>query len=157
MLYFSVFMITLMPYLINAWNKNKPAATTALNTSNPEILANWAALETAIGQDHEFSTGGSNSGKHTQVTFDDPLASKIRFYYEIFLALIFLIGKFGKSESAESGQLQRFWTHPSESTPLLSDVSFSHFPMDVLSLVGKRLPSESNRKVLEAKYINISL
>lgn len=66
----------IVPYDVwAAFDKDKPAASTILRTSNPQILANWAALESAIGQDHEFSTGGTNSGKHLQVTFDDPLAS----------------------------------------------------------------------------------
>jgi hypothetical protein len=64
-----------VPILMGAWDKDKPSASTSLRDSNPEILANFSALESVIGQDHEFSTGGTNSGKHTQVTFDDPLSS----------------------------------------------------------------------------------
>ncbi len=58
-----------------AWDKDKPSSSTSLRASNPEILANWSALETALSQDHEFSTGGSNTGKHTQITFDDPIST----------------------------------------------------------------------------------
>lgn len=57
-----------------AWDKDKPASSTSLRSSNPEILANWSALESAIGQDHEFSTGGTNTGKHLQITFDANIA-----------------------------------------------------------------------------------
>lgn len=32
-----------------AWDKTKPAATTQINNSNPELLANLAALETVLG------------------------------------------------------------------------------------------------------------
>jgi hypothetical protein len=57
------------------WDKDKPSASTTLRASNPEILTNFSALEDVIGQDHEFSTGGTNTGKHIQITFDDPLSS----------------------------------------------------------------------------------
>lgn len=42
-----------------AWNKDKPASSTSLRSSNPEILANWDTLETALNREHEFSTGGT--------------------------------------------------------------------------------------------------
>ena len=42
-----------------AFDKDKPASTTSLRSSNPEILANWDALETALDREHEFSTGGT--------------------------------------------------------------------------------------------------
>ena len=42
-----------------AYNKNKPASSTSLRDSNPQILANWDALETALNREHEFSTGGT--------------------------------------------------------------------------------------------------
>ena len=35
-----------------AFDKDKPASSTSLRNSNPEILANWSALETALDQDH---------------------------------------------------------------------------------------------------------
>jgi len=65
---------TITTVILAAWNKDYPSASTSLRASNPLILANFSALETAIGQDHEFSTGGTNAGKHIQVTFDDPLS-----------------------------------------------------------------------------------
>lgn len=55
-----------MPLFMGAWNKDKPSSSTSLRSSNPEILANWSALETSFGNEHEFSTGGTNSGDHTQ-------------------------------------------------------------------------------------------
>ena len=54
------------PLFMGAWDKDKPASSTSLRSSNPEILANQSALETAISNEHEFSTGGTNSGDHTQ-------------------------------------------------------------------------------------------
>lgn len=42
-----------------AWDKDKPAATTSLANSNPEMLENNASLETALNREHEFSTGGT--------------------------------------------------------------------------------------------------
>lgn len=60
---------------MGAWDKAKPAASTSLRNSNPEILANWTALETAITQDHEFSTGGTNSGEHKQIKFNVPVTT----------------------------------------------------------------------------------
>lgn len=57
--------------IVQVWDKDKPAASTSLRNSNPEMLANQAALESAIAQDHEFSTGGTNSGKHEVITFEE--------------------------------------------------------------------------------------
>ena len=54
------------PLFMGAFDKDKPSSSTSLRSSNPEILANWSALETAIGNEHEFSTGGANTGDHTQ-------------------------------------------------------------------------------------------
>jgi hypothetical protein len=42
-----------------AFDKDKPASSTSLRASNPEILANWDALETALNREHEYSTGGT--------------------------------------------------------------------------------------------------
>ncbi len=58
-----------------AFDKDKPASSTSLRNSNPEILANWSALEAVIGQDHEFSTGGSNTGEHLQIKFNAPIST----------------------------------------------------------------------------------
>ncbi|KKL55223.1 hypothetical protein LCGC14_2257540 [marine sediment metagenome] len=46
-----------------AWDKDKPASTSSLAVSNPEILANWDALQTAIGAQHDFD-GSTQSGEH---------------------------------------------------------------------------------------------
>ena len=59
------------PMFMAAWDKDKPASSTSLRNSNPEILANWSALEDAFTQDHEFSTGGTNSGKHEVLTMEE--------------------------------------------------------------------------------------
>ncbi len=42
-----------------AYDKDKPASSTSLRSSNPEILTNWSALEAALNREHEFSTGGT--------------------------------------------------------------------------------------------------
>lgn len=60
---------------VQAWDKNVPAASTSLRNSNPQMLTNQSALESAIGQDHEFSTGGTNSGEHTQIKFNVPIST----------------------------------------------------------------------------------
>lgn len=56
------------PLFMGAWDKDKPSASTSLRSSNPEILANWSALEDAINREHSFSTGGTATaqGEHTQ-------------------------------------------------------------------------------------------
>lgn len=59
-----------------AFDKTKPAGTTPLKTSDDQIRANNEALETAIGQDHDFATGSTQTGKHNKVTFSAPLSSK---------------------------------------------------------------------------------
>jgi len=71
----TIILIAWFPLMLGLWDKDKPAATLSLRSSNPLLLANQSALEDALGQDHEFSTGGNNSGKHLQVTFDDPLSA----------------------------------------------------------------------------------
>ena len=51
-----------------AFDKDKPAASTSLRSSNPEILANNSAIEDAIDREHEFSTGGTatDQGHHVK-------------------------------------------------------------------------------------------
>ena len=69
-----ILIILLTTMCFAAWDKTKPSSSTSLRSSNPEILANWDALETAIAQDHTFATG-SPDGKHTQITFTDPIST----------------------------------------------------------------------------------
>lgn len=59
------------PLFMGAWDKAKPASSTSLRNSNPQMLANQDALEVALAQDHEFSTGGTNSGKHEVLTMEE--------------------------------------------------------------------------------------
>ena len=66
-----IILVSWLPWFAAAWDKDKPASSTSLRNSNPEILANWSALEDAIGQDHEFSTGGTNSGNHEVLTMEE--------------------------------------------------------------------------------------
>ena len=47
-----------------AWDKDKPAAGTSLRSSNPEILANNTALQTALDAEHDFG-GSTQTGSHT--------------------------------------------------------------------------------------------
>ncbi len=50
-----------------AFEKAKPSAGTSLRSSNPEILANWDQLQTAINNEHIFSgtSAGTQTGDHT--------------------------------------------------------------------------------------------
>lgn len=64
-------LVVWCPLFMGAFDKDKPSSSTSLRNSNPEILANWSALETAIAQDHEFSTGGTNSGNHEVLTMEE--------------------------------------------------------------------------------------
>lgn len=60
--------ILLSVVVYGSWDKTKPAATTSLKLSNPQMLANNAAIEAAIDQDHDFATGGTQTGKHNMVS-----------------------------------------------------------------------------------------
>jgi hypothetical protein len=70
-LLFLLLAVLWLPYCMGAFDKAKPAASTSLRVSNPEILANWSALETAIDKDHDFTTGGTQSGKHEVLTMQE--------------------------------------------------------------------------------------
>jgi len=51
------------------WDKNKPAGSQKIRLSDDEIRANWAALEDALGRDHNFpGTEGVDAGEHNCVT-----------------------------------------------------------------------------------------
>jgi len=62
----AVFWIVLIIAAVvwGAWDKNKPAAGTSLRSSNPEILANWSALQTALDAEHDFGSS-TQTGSHT--------------------------------------------------------------------------------------------
>lgn len=47
-----------------AWDKNLPAGGADIAQGDNVIRDNNAAIETALGQEHEFSTGGVNAGRH---------------------------------------------------------------------------------------------
>lgn len=47
-----------------AWDKNLPSGSNDIAQGDNAIRDNNAAIETALGQEHEFSTGGTNSGRH---------------------------------------------------------------------------------------------
>jgi len=66
-----------------AFDKTQPAPNLSLRLSNPLILANWAALEAALSEEHSFPT----NGMHKFVTLVDresdpetPAAGKSVFY-----------------------------------------------------------------------------
>ena len=67
---FKIFLLSilLVALCFGAFDKDKPASSTSLRNSNPEILVNWSALEDAIDREHSFSTGGTATaqGEHTQ-------------------------------------------------------------------------------------------
>jgi hypothetical protein len=60
-----------LSFFLGAFDKDKPAASTSLRSSNPEILANWSAIEVALDQDHDFTTGGTQTGKHEVITLEE--------------------------------------------------------------------------------------
>lgn len=51
-----------------AWDKNQPDGGADIALGDNKIRENNAALETALGREHEFSTGGANSGRHAFLT-----------------------------------------------------------------------------------------
>lgn len=68
-----VILVSWVPFFMGAFDKDKPAASTSLRSSNPEILANWSQLQTAINLDHEFSgtAAGTQTGKHEVLTMQE--------------------------------------------------------------------------------------
>lgn len=70
-----IVVILWIPWFMGAWDPAKPAGSDALSVSDDFIRANNVALEAALTQDHEFSNGGTNSGKHQQVLFDAPIST----------------------------------------------------------------------------------
>jgi len=50
------------------WNKGKPVDGRKAKYIDDDIKVNNNALETAIDQDHDFTTGGTQTGKHDQVS-----------------------------------------------------------------------------------------
>lgn len=55
-----------------SFDKTQPAPNISLRLSNPLILANWAALEDALGREHDFpGTMGSIAGQHKYLTLAD--------------------------------------------------------------------------------------
>jgi hypothetical protein len=69
----TVILVAWVPFFMGAFDKDKPAASTSLRSSNPEILANWTALQAAINLDHEFSgtSAGTQTGKHEVLTMQE--------------------------------------------------------------------------------------
>lgn len=59
-----------------AWDKTKPAGSRSLNQVDDDIRANNDAIESALDQDHDFTTGTTQTGKHEQVTFKAVLGTK---------------------------------------------------------------------------------
>lgn len=47
-----------------AWDKNLPNGGADIAQGDNAIRDNNAAIETALGQEHDFSTGGTNGGRH---------------------------------------------------------------------------------------------
>ena len=51
-----------------AWDKTAPATSDDWNVAVPKILTNNTAVETALDQDHDFTTGSTQTGKHSRAT-----------------------------------------------------------------------------------------
>ena len=66
-LWIVVVLVAWLPLFMGVWDKAKPAASTTLKASNPELLANNTALETAIDADHDFTTSGTQTGRHEAI------------------------------------------------------------------------------------------
>ncbi len=78
-------LVVWCPLFMAAWNKDKPSSSTSLRNSNPEILANWSALETSFGAHHEFSTGGTNSGDNLRIKFNAPISTPTNAANKLFI------------------------------------------------------------------------
>lgn len=48
-----------------------PSTSTAVKSGWPLLLANQAALEAALDKDHDFTTGGGQSGDHQRITMPE--------------------------------------------------------------------------------------
>lgn len=59
-----------------AFDKTKPQGSIPLKTLDDQCRTNFEAIEDAIDQDHDFTTGGTQTGKHDKVTLKAPLGSK---------------------------------------------------------------------------------
>ena len=61
-------MFLFLPLLLAAFDKDKPAATTSLRQSNPEMRANQSQLQTALDNEHIFTgtSASTQTGDHTQ-------------------------------------------------------------------------------------------
>ncbi|HEB28795.1 MAG TPA: hypothetical protein ENI05_13710 [Porticoccus sp.] len=68
-----IVLVSCLPWLLGAFDKDKPAASTSLRSSNPEILANWSQIQTALNLDHEFAgtAAGTQTGKHEVLTMQE--------------------------------------------------------------------------------------
>lgn len=51
-----------------AWDKDLPNGSVNIAQGDNAIRDNNTAIETALGQEHEFSTGGTNAGRHKFVS-----------------------------------------------------------------------------------------
>ena len=63
-----IILVAWVPFFMGAFDKDKPAVSTSLRSSNPEILANWSQLQTGIDNEHIFTgtSAGTQTGDHTQ-------------------------------------------------------------------------------------------
>lgn len=59
------------PYYMGAWLKTKPAGNDALSISDDNIRLNNTAIEAALDQDHDFTTSGTQTGKHEVLTMQE--------------------------------------------------------------------------------------
>ncbi len=68
-----IVLVSWLPWLLGAFDAGKPAASTSLRSSNPEILANWSQIQTALNLDHEFAgtDSGTQTGKHEVLTMQE--------------------------------------------------------------------------------------
>lgn len=54
-----------------AYDRDRPATSEPIKTGWPVLITNQAAIEAALDEDHVFTTGGSQTGKHNKVALTD--------------------------------------------------------------------------------------
>lgn len=62
-----VILIAWLPYFMGAWDKTKPADNVVVDAMPKELRDNFAVIESAVGNEHNFDTS-TQTGVHENVT-----------------------------------------------------------------------------------------
>ncbi len=62
-----VILVCYLPFFMGAWDKTEPANTGTVDGALELVRANFAALESAIGAEHDFDTS-TQTGVHQAIT-----------------------------------------------------------------------------------------